>query len=235
MSNNGIEQFLHAMPQEAREDISRLGVESVSIGDGVSQIMMAGHDRGVAYRFFMHPVYNKTKSDELGYEVFEEKELIEWTIDRKNRPNEYVEFLPQALLQKNRDGDVIGGRYKDAYLAWKSGKSAPGTSLRKWGLMSDAMVASLEADGLFTVEQFSELDRSRVTSKYPQEFIDAYDRAGQFLAAQQVKASTGEMAERLKKVEEEKAELLERLSRLEAAVEKKAEAPKPTFNLETRK
>lgn len=233
--NSGVEQFLHAMPPEAREDISRFGVESVTIGDGVSQIMMAGHDRGIAFRFFMHPVYNKFKSDELGYEVFEEEEMIEWTVDRKNRPTEYVKFLPQALIQRNRDGEVIGGRYKDSYLSWKSGKNSPGTALRKWGMLSDAMVASLEAEGLFTVEQFSELDRSRVTSKYPQEFIDAYDRAGQFLAAQQVKASTGEMADRPKKVEEEKAELLERLARLEAAVEKKTEAPKPTFNLETRK
>jgi len=229
--NTGVEQFLHAMPEEAREDISRLGVQAIAIGDGVSQIMMAGHDRGVAYRFFMHPVYNKTKSDELGYEVFEEEEMIEWTIDRKNRPTEYVKFLPQALLQRNRDGEIIGGRYKDAYLAWKSGKSAPGTSLRKWGLLSDAQVASLEADGLFTVEQFSELDRARVTAKYPQEFVEAYERAGQFLAAQQVKASTGEMAERLKKVEEEKVELLARLAKLEAAIEK----PKSAFNLENKR
>jgi len=229
--NTGVEQFLHAMPEEAREEISRIGVQAVSIGDGVNQILMAGHDRGVAYRFFMHPVYNKTKSDELGYEVFEEEEMIEWTIDRKNRPTEYVKFLPQALLQRNRDGEIIGGRYKDAYLAWKSGKSAPGTSLRKWGLLSDAQVASLEADGLFTVEQFSELDRARVTAKYPQEFVEAYERAGQFLAAQQVKASTGEMAERLKKVEEEKVELLARLAKLEAAIEK----PKSAFNLENKR
>jgi len=98
-------------------------------------------------------------------------------------------------------------------------------------LLSDAQVASLEADGLFTVEQFSELDRARVTAKYPQEFVEAYERAGQFLAAQQVKASTGEMAERLKKVEEEKVELLARLAKLEAAIEK----PKSAFNLENKR
>ena len=235
-----ISQFLPSMPEVAQEMILKNGIDAVSIGDGVSRLNMSGHDKGVAYRFFMHPIYNKVASDEKGYEVFDETEMIEWIVDRKNKPTEIVRLLPEDLLRYNREKECVGGRYKDAYLAWKTGKAAAGTPLRRWGLLTDGEVASLEADGLFTVEQFVACDRARISAKYPDEFLQAYDRGVQFLAAKDVRASTGELAGKVQQLEKEKAEMAERLAKLEASMASKpqlsAPLPKSFSNvLETKK
>ena len=233
-----INEFLPNMPQVAQEAFSQNGVTAISLGNGVSRLEMSGHDRGVSFRFFMHPVYNPATSVELGYEVFDPTEMIEWTIDRKNKPVEMVRFLPEGLLKWNRVGELIGGRYKEAYLAWKTGKDAPGTPLRKWGQLSDSEIASLEAESIFTVEQFSEIERGRIVSRFPKNFVEAHERASLFLAAKEVRAKDGELVERLRKVEEEKAALEARLAALEAkAVEKdtKVVEKQKTFNLESKK
>ena len=235
-----ISQFLPSMPEVAQEMILKNGVDAVSIGDGVTRLNMSGHDKGVAYRFFMYQMYNKPVSDEKGYEVFDEVEMIEWVVDRKNKPTEMVRLLPEELLRFNREKECVGGRYKDAYLSWKTGKTAVGTPLRKWGILTDGYVASLEADGIYTVEQFAAGDRARIAAKYPDPFLDAYDRAVQFLAAKDVRASTGELASKVQQLEKEKAEMAERLAKLEALAAPKAavSAPLPkSFSnvLETKK
>jgi hypothetical protein len=239
MNQTNISEFYHGMPSEAVEAIEARGVEGITLESGVTRIEMSGHDKGVAYRFFIHPVYNPTKSEELGYEVFDDIEMIEWLIDRKSKPTEQVRLLPPDLLKWNRVGDLVGGRYKDAYESWKTGKASPGTPLRRWGLLGDGQVASLEAEGIFTVEQFNELGRDRIAARYPQEYVEAHDRAEKFLAAQAIRAENVETVERLKKLEAERAEMAAKIEALQALVEtKKEDAPSPVkkkVNLEAKK
>ena len=211
-----VNSFLHAMPEVAQEQILRSGVSAVQIGDGVNRLNMNGYDKGIAYKFFIHPVYNKTESDKLQYEKYDEIEVIQWFIDRKNKPVEEVRALPDELLRRNREGEVVGGRYKEAYLGWKLGHDAPGTPLRRWGMLSDAEVASLEADGIFTVEQYAQVPRDRVAGKYPNEFVEAYDRAHQYLAARETRVVTDKQNEELITLRSENSDLAQRLAKLEA-------------------
>lgn len=222
-----IENFYGSMPEEAVQDISRMGVESISLGNGVSRIEMAGHDKGVAYRFFIHPVYNPTKSDDVGYEVFDDIEMIEWLVDRKLKPTEQIRHLPPELLKWNRQGELVGGRYKEGYDSWKTGKEAVGTPLRRWGLLTDGQVASLEAEGIYTIEQYAELDRSKIASRYPDEFLEAHDRAEKWLNARAHNEEKSEMTDRLKKAEAENAAMAERLAALEAKLLERSEEPAP--------
>ena len=232
-----VNDFLHAMPEAAQQDIIKNGVQSVSIGDGVNRLQMSGHDRGIAYRFENVLEYSPSKSETAGYEVFDELEVCMRFVDRKNIVPMPVCMAPRELLAFNRAGECIGGRYKESYLTWKSGKNAPGTSLRKWEVMSNADVASLEADGIYTVEQFAEWARDRITSRYPQSFVEAHTRAQQWVAGKEIRVKAGEQAELVKKLEAslaqqatEKTDLMERLARLESMLagqsEKKDKAVK---------
>jgi hypothetical protein len=223
-----VNEFLYAMPEVAQEQILKNGVQSVNIGDGVSRLNMNGFDRGIAYKFFLHPVYNKTESDKLGYEKYDEVEAIQWFIDRKNKPVEEVKALPDELIRRNREGVVVGGRYKEAYLNWKSGQDAPGTPLRRWGILSDAEVASLEADGIFTVEQYTQIPRERIAGKYPIEFVEAHDRARQFLAGREIKVVADKQSEELVALKKENSDLAQRLAKLEAMLGDKAKPKKDT-------
>lgn len=218
-----VNQFLHAMPEVAQEEITKSGVNPVSIGDGVNRLQMSGHDRGLSYRFDTHLEYNPAKSEAAGYEVFDEIEVCFRFIDRKNIIPMPVFMAPKEILAFNRAGECIGGRYKDAYLAWKSGKQAPGTSLRKWDVLSNTEIASLEADGIFTIEQYAEYPRERIVSRYPQNFIDAHTRAQQWVAGKEIRAKAGEhvamikaLEAKLAEQEREKIDLADRLAKLEA-------------------
>jgi len=224
-----VNSFLHAMPEVAQEAILKNGVNATPIGDGVNRLNMAGHDKGVAYAFKIHGEHNPSKSNERGYEVYDELEIIQWFIDRKNKPVALVQHLPPDLLKFNRQGEVVGGRYKEAYLAWKTGSQVEGTPLRRWGLMSDAEVKSLEDDGIFTVEQYVEVPRDRVTSRYPQSFVEAYDRAGQYLAAKDVRKVADKQAEENAALKKANEDLAERLAKLEAVLEQATE-PKKAVN-----
>ena len=225
-----IDAFLHAMPEVAQEEIVKRGINAVSIGEGVNRWAISGHDQGVAYFFKKDLIYNPTKSETEGYEVFDEMEQVYRIIDRKNIIPAPIKMLPRELLTFNRDGVCIGGKYKDSYLNWKNGLTAPGTSLRKWDVLSDSEVASLEADGIFTIEQYAEYPRDRLTSRYPQSFIDAHVRAGQWVAGKEMRAKAGEQATKMAELEALNKDLAERLAKLETGQVVKAGKKKGVKN-----
>ena len=100
-----VNEFLHAMPEVAQEQILRNGVQATNIGDGVNRLAMSGHDRGVAYRFRNVEEYNPVKSEAAGYEVFDLIEVCERIIDRKNIiPMRVPLECPQEVLKFNREG-----------------------------------------------------------------------------------------------------------------------------------
>lgn len=218
-----VNQFLYAMPEVAQEEITRRGVTTVSIGDGVNRLAIAGHNQGVAFYFDNVKIYNPTKSDEKGYEVFDFMETCFHIIDRKNISTMPVIMAPKELLSFNRDGDCVGGKYRDAYLRWKQGRSEPGFSIRKWEVLSDSEVATLEAEGIFTVEQYASYPRDRITARYPESFIQAHTRAQQWVAGKELREKAGEQAEQMKVLEKQNTDLVERLAKLESLLATKQE------------
>lgn len=218
-----VNQFLHAMPDVARDEITRNGVNAVAIGDGVNRLAIAGHNQGVAYYFKVDQVYNPQKSEECGYEVFEPMEQCYHIIDRKNISVMPIQMAPRELLAFNRDGDCIGGKYRDAYINWKSGKDQPGTALRKWDVVSDSEIATLEAEGIFTIEQFAEYPRDRIGSRYPENFMKAHTRAQQWVAGKEMREKAGEQATELNALRKQNEDLVERLAKLESLLSSKEE------------
>lgn len=219
------------LPNGAAEAIKAKGMIAKEIDDGVSRFM-SGHDRGIAYRFFIAPSYNKVKSKLAGYEVYDNLEMIQWFVDRRTQPTEIVKFLPEELLEFDKDGECIGGDYAEAYRAFKEGKATPGLPLGKWGVLSEGEVASLVAARIYTVEQFAAQDRKKIEGTYPSQFLDAYERAGLYAAGKERremdKAAVDKMAELALKNEQNETRIQALQARLEALLDEKAnEAPAP--------
>lgn len=228
MSNN-VEQFFHAMPEVAREALSTAPLNAVAVGNGVTRFEVMGHDRGVPYWFQMVEEYSPAKSEEQNREVFDVQEVCFRMIDRKNIIPMPVKGCPPEYLRFNRQGELVGGRYAEAYKRWKAGESMPGLALRKWNVLNVADVASLEADGIFTVEQLAEYPLERLTGRYPDNFIDAHKRANQWVNGKAVMEKAGEQAVQLARLEKEKSDLAERLAKLEALLEERTE-PREVVN-----
>lgn len=216
--DNSIAPFLHAMPEVAQEEIARAQMNSVNVGNGVTRLEISGQDRGIAYRFDKIAVYNPIKSEEAGYEVFDEQEVCFRYVDRKNIIPMPVKNCPQEFLRFNRQGDLVGGRYAAAYKAWKNGEQAPGTALRKWDVLNTAEIASLEADGIFTIEQYAEYPEAKLVGRYPDQFIEGRRRAVQWVAGKEMREKAHEQAQKNAELIAQNKDLSERLAKLEAAL-----------------
>jgi hypothetical protein len=215
MSLNGIlDNFI--LPEGAAEAIAKQNLQSVQIEDGVTRL--SGHDKGMAFRFFIHPEYQEVESKKKGYEVYKEVEMIEWLVDKNTKPTERVNLLPDGLLAKDIRGNFVGGRYLEAYKRFKEGRKAPGLPLNKWGILSDSEVATLAHNNIFTVEQLAEQDRAVIASKFPQSYLEALDRAVTFVGSKQFVKDNEQNAKKMAELEEQNKALLERLSALEGKV-----------------
>lgn len=206
MDNSLLDTF--KFPEDTLDGIKKLNLKSANIEEGVSRFI-SGHDQGVAYKFFIHPEYNAMKSKAGGYEVFDEIEMIEWYPDSKCRPTERVRLLPEALLHVDEFTGQVFGKYAEAYRNFKLGKAQAGTQLGKWGILSDGQIATLNANHVYTVEQFAAFPKAKIQSKFPSEFIDAWDRAQQFLASKEQRFEADKRASEL-------AELAQKNTKLEA-------------------
>jgi hypothetical protein len=163
------------------------------------------------------------KSKEAGYPVFDEVEMIQWLRDKRHKPTEQVRFLPEGLLEFNDEGECIAGQYREAYLRFRQGKTAPGMPLRRWDQLSISDVASLEAAHIFTVEQFAETPREKIEGKYPEQFILAHEQAIDWVRGSQLRESSLENAKELERQRDLNEQLLARVAELE-----KQTAPKKT-------
>lgn len=224
--DNNIGQFFHQMPEVAREALTAANVQSVRVADGVNRLEIMGHDRGIPYWFQLVEEYNPVKSEEQQREVFDSQEVCFRFIDRKNIIPMPVKNCPPEFLRFNRQGELVGGRYAEAYKRWKAGESMPGMPLRKWNVLNVAEVASLEADGIFTVEQFAEYPKDRLIGRYPDQFIEAHARAGQYVNGKAVMEQAGAQSLKLAEMEQKNADLTERLAKLEAMLEQATEPKK---------
>lgn len=178
-------------PPEAREDLSARGLHAKSLTRDITAFEQGGHDKGIAYRFFTHAVVNKLKSEDFDIDVNDEVEMIQWFVRKDHKPVERVEFLPDGLLKFVRDkktGKVIeprvvkGGEYAEAYKRWKEGLVADaGLPLQRWDALSMGEIASLESEGIFTVEQFAALPEENVRTRFPKNFQEKFEKAIRFV------------------------------------------------------
>lgn len=170
----GIEAFAGSMPEGAYEAIQKQNRTIAQVDNGVN--MYSGHDKGVAYRFFIQAEYDHDKSKERGHEVYNEFDCIEWQVDKYMKPVERVRHLPDELLTKNLQDEIVGGRYFEAYTRFKEKKEAPGLPLTRWGVLSIGDIRSLEDAGIYSVEQLAHQPREKM-EKYPEGIKQAFERA----------------------------------------------------------
>lgn len=226
MLNGILDNFV--LPGVAHDALAKMGVRATEIESGVSRFI-SGHDKGVAYRFFVHTEYNATKSKAARYEVFDTEEMIEWLTDSKCKPTERIRMLPPELLSIDPFTGEAGGRYAESYERFKKGMSAPGTSLGKWGVLSDAEIATLNANNVFSVEQFAAMPRAKIEGKFPQEFKEYFERAVQFVNGKEGRFETDKQAAEIMSLQAEKdkqARMIEELQAQVNALVQGASAPK---------
>lgn len=214
------------LPDGAAEAIRKQNRRIESLGDGVVR-STAGHDRGVSFRFWVHAEFNKLKSKAAKYEKSTETEMIEWHPDKYNKPTERVKDLPPELLEfDDETGECIGGRYMESYKRWKQGLSAPGLPLSKWNVLSDGWVATFAASGIFSVEQFAAMPRSKIEGKYPEEVCEAFERAILFVNMKEGRQESDKQAEEIVALQQQNAKQRAEMEELKAQMKSLMEKPK---------
>lgn len=210
------------LPDGAYEAIAKQQRESRPASTELSGVeMYSGHTKGVPYRFFVHQEKNETRSKIARVELFDDEEMVEWIIDRGNIIPEKVRFLPPELLELDVDGEPIGGIFLENYKRWREGLSAPGTSIKRWGVPTDSQIATLTARKIFTVEQFAAMPRTKVQTVFggAPEFVELFEKAIQFVNSQQGKYEVEEHVKEILSLKEKEEKQAERIKILEAHVQ----------------
>lgn len=151
-------------------------VETGSVG--VKQAVF-GNDKDIGIRFFIHAIQRPAKSAALGYEVWEDVEMIELHIDRYTKSTRMVTEHDKA-------------KYSDLYRRFQLGLGSKGTMIESWNIIGPADKAMLIHQGFVTVDQLSECPDSRLEKMPPtaKELIEK--------AKQHVKSTSGKIeAEKL--------------------------------------
>lgn len=212
----------YSLPDVAHEALSRRNLTDVSLGAGINRLVE--HDmRGLPYRFEIHTQYNKLKSQTAKYEVYDEIEIIRWFRDRFDQPVEIVRLLPEALLDLN-DPDEPRGAYAESYRRFKEGRLAPGTPLSKWGVLSDGQVATLAHRNIFSVEQLASTPKNKIQSVLPAEFLEAWERAHQFVASKENRFQADKQADEIAKLSANNEALQRQLETMQAQMQQLLQA-----------
>lgn len=212
MQTNGIlDNF--ALPGGAREDIQRRGFKMQPVADGIQKLY--GSDKGMAYEFFMHEEYNELKSKGLKCQLFDSFVMIRWLKSKRMKPEERIRFLPPELLFIDEDG-VASGRYADTYNNFKNGEQVSGLKLSGWGVLEPALVATLTAAHIYSVEQFAETPMNKVASRFPKEIVDAHERAVQYLNSKDSNKVIDAAAEKVADLERENTKMKSELAEMQA-------------------
>lgn len=187
MSGNLLDNF--EFPEVARTDFIAKGLvgRTIQSGNGgvVTEFHMIGSDRGISHRYFIEAVPNRVKSELADMEINDEVEMIEWWVTKDHKPTERCKLVGEKLLKFNKQGECVGGAYRESYLRWKAGLGAEGLPIERWGKLSIGQVKTLQSEGIFTVEQFASMSRDRVEgAHFPKELKDAFQAAIYFVNAQ---------------------------------------------------
>jgi len=196
MHINGILDHFN-LPEEAEKALRTQNLRQTNLGDGVSTY--SGHDSGTAFSFDRVVVYNYERSRGKPIQLFDEIEVVRYYNDGFNHPVEQVRFLAPELLNFDREevwgkdksgndkivkiiiGEAVSGKYLEEYKRFKAGLTAPGTALARWGVLSDNLVATLAAKSVYSVEQLAAMPRGKIVGIFPQEIVEAHERAQQYV------------------------------------------------------
>lgn len=211
MDNAFLDQF--ALPEGASDAIRKQNLQPSRLQDGVNYFV-SEHDRGVPYRFFVYQDRNIVKSKIAGYPIFDEIEMIEWQKDRFDHPTERVKFLPEELLAFDEEGVCQSGRFRESYIRFKNGLQATGTPLGRWGVLSDNEIATLTAMNIYSVEQFAAQPRTKIVGKLPQEIVDAFEQAIEWVKGKDIREAGKQQATQILAVSQENSKLKDELEML---------------------
>lgn len=228
----------YLIPDVAEKALKARGLQQVPIGDGISRFM--SHDNGVPFRFFVAAVKNEAKSKIARYEVNDEVEMIQWVKDRFQKPVARVAELPSQLINIDPvTGEILGGRFADAYRLFKQKKESPGVPLDRWGHLSEGQVQTLVSMGIFSVEQFAMKPENWILAKFGAKsfFKEAHEAAQQFVNAKEGLAAGAPQLEQMLVLQQDNAKLKDELEQLRELVMNGTEAPKrrgkrPTVKVE---
>lgn len=229
--NNILDDF--EFPDVARENFINKGLtqQLISQGSGVSisTFTMAGHEKGVPFRFVCIAEKNNIKSQDFDMEINDNVDLVEWFVTKDHKPTERVTLLGDDFLkfrkekvimsdgtsrmfikkeiddQGNVKMECVGGKWKDAYIAWKNGLSSGGLSLERWGKVTPGHVATLNALGVFSVEQFAAMPRDRVEGRMPLDLVKIFEDAIHYVNSQQPMQEIKHYADQMLELKQELA------------------------------
>lgn len=206
--------------------------------DGVT--VYSGADRGVPFRFFIYTPVLEHKSKTQGYKECDAIEAIEWLTSKSCHPTALLrpghiptellefdahtipqEFHPEHGYQINtteyheqlRQLKPVGGLLYEAYVRWKEGRQAEGHLLSRCEWLGERDLATLNENGIFTLEQLAEYppDRTRRWSEHMRELqeqaIQELNKEEHMQKAQAEIAKLGDIEKMLAKLEAENKEL----------------------------
>lgn len=172
-----------------------------------------GNDADVGIRFFIHSEFRPAKSEIMGYDVWEDVEMIEYFVDKLTR-------ISQMVTNEHRR------KYADLYNRFKQGLGSSGTMISAWNQITPSERNMLEAQGFITVEQLAEVSDSRLAA-LPYGTKEAREKAKKHVAAQSGKLDAEKYGDEILALRRQVEKLqAQEVSRLEAEAAKPAKKTK---------
>lgn len=208
------------LPAAAVDDLSRHPAAHMrNLQHGVD--VMMGHESGLPFVIEVHAELNQRETQLAKQNRYRNVEVFKWLKSKLMKP---VARVIDIIDIDKETGLAVSGdhRYVEAYNRWKTNTKTPGTSLHKWDVLDEASLATLVDSGVFTVEQFAEMPRQRVESKFPPNIVEFYDQAIFFLNAKKGHADVDGILAKTKELElaaAKKDSVIEQLEARLAALE----------------
>jgi len=200
---------------EARPENLVMPVRYAGKEGEVVRAAVFGNDADVGIRFFIHPEFRPAKSEIMGYDVYEDLEMIEFYVDKLNR-------ITTMVTNEHRN------KYAELYNRFKQGLGSSGTMIQGWNQITPSERHMLEAQGIITVEQLAEVQDSRLAA-LPFGTAAMREKAKRHVAAQSGKLDAEKYGDTILALQRKLAAMEEREAARLAAPTKKAKGrPKKT-------
>lgn len=154
---------------EARPENLVMPVKYAGKDGEVVRAAVFGNDGDIGIRFFLHPEFRPAKSEIMGYDVWEDIEMIEYYVDKLTRISEMVTNTHRS-------------KYAELYNRFKQGLGSSGTMIHSWNQITPSERNMFEAQGIITVEQLAEVQDSRLAA-LPYGTKEAREKAKKHVAA----------------------------------------------------
>jgi hypothetical protein len=172
-----------------------------------------GNEGEVGIRFRLHSEFRPAKSEIMGYDVWEDIEIIEFFTDKLNT-------IPLMVTNEHRR------KYAELYNRFKQGLGSSGTMISAWNQITPSERNMFEAQGIITVEQLAEVSDSKLAA-LPYGTKEAREKAKKHVAANSGKLEAEKYGETILELQRKLASMEAReAERLEADAAKPAKKAK---------